>query len=98
VVVSQPDDDDAPPPRKPLHANWWWSGALWIVAGGAIAYYQWPVIQSGESIWANYLMAAVGIALAVVGAYRLWRDWQVERVRRVQDAAAQDLADGPQDG
>ena len=96
MVVSQPDDD-APPPRKPLHANWWWSGALWIVAGGAIAYYQWPVIRDGGSVWANYLMGAVGIALAAVGAYRLWRDWQAERVRRAQDQTG-DLTGGTQDG
>ncbi len=97
MVVSQPDDD-APPPRKPLHANWWWSGALWIVAGGAIAYYQWPVIRDGGSVWANYLMGAVGIALAVVGLFRLWRDWQNERIRRAQADAGGDLAGGTQDG
>lgn len=97
MVVSQPDDD-APPPRRPLNANWWWSGALWMVAGGVIAYYQWPVIENGEAIWGNYLMGVVGVALAVVGVYRLWRDWQAEHVRRAQAETGGDLSGGPQDG
>lgn len=72
---------DSPPAARPtsLTERWWWSSALWIVGGGAIAWYQWPVIQDGTAIWANWLMVGVGVVLAVLGLVRLWRAWQVHQ-------------------
>jgi type VI protein secretion system component VasK len=77
------------PPQRPssLTTRWWWSSGLWIVAGAAIAYYQWTGIQAG-GVWGNYVLGAVGVVLAVAGLVRLWRDWQVEQVRRASDDAS----------
>lgn len=66
-----------------LRDRWWWSSTLWLVVGGGIVAYQWPAL-SGEidGFWANWAMAALGLAIAVVGAVRLHRDWRAEQVRR----------------
>ncbi len=84
------------PPQRPssLTTRWWWSSGLWIVAGAAIAYYQWTGIQAG-GVWGNYVLGAVGVGLAVAGLVRLWRDWQTEQARRSADGASAPEDDEP---
>ncbi|MCV2394623.1 hypothetical protein OEB99_09920 [Actinotalea sp. M2MS4P-6] len=77
--MSQPE---TPRPRT-LRDNWWWSGGLWSVAGGAIIWYQWPSLTGEtEGFWGNWVMAAVGLVIGVVGLFRLYRDWRIEEARR----------------
>ena len=85
--MSEPTTPDQqtpePEPRRSVRDNWWWRGGLWLVAGGAIFYYQWDSITGAiEGIWANWVMAAIGLTIAVVGAWRLGKDWLVERATR----------------
>lgn len=91
--------DPGPDSRHPsLTERWWWRGALWIVAGGAVAWYQRPVIQDGTAIWANWLMVAVGVVLAGLGAVRLWRAWQVQQRQGLHDDSAHGPAGTPPTG
>lgn len=72
-----PDSPSARPTS--LNERWWWSGTLWTVGGGAVAWYQWPVIQDGTAIWANWLMVGLGVVLAGFGLVRLWRAWRAQQ-------------------
>ena len=81
-------------PRN-LRDNWWWSGGLWTVGGGAVVWYQSPVIRDGTAIWANWLMAAIGAGLVLVGLYRLWLSWQVESASRAAAQADTGTQPGP---
>lgn len=81
-----PTSPDARP--RSLRDNWWWSGGLWLAGGGAIVFYQWPVIEDGTAFWGNYVMAVLGAAIAGVGAWRLWRDWGVHRATPAPEASS----------
>ncbi|MGV8966136.1 MAG: hypothetical protein ACOH2F_07635 [Cellulomonas sp.] len=66
--------DDAEEPKSSVRDNWWWTPAFEIVAGVAVVAFQWgSITQSG--VWLNWVVAAVGGALAVYGAVQLYRSY-----------------------
>lgn len=78
-----------PAPRDEAHADkdqgesepfsltnrWWWSGTFRTVIGIVIAVLQWGPISDGYSNWLNFVMIAVGAAVAVWGVIDLIRDY-----------------------
>ena len=93
--VVQPD---TPRPRS-LRDNWWWSGALWTIGGGAIIWYQLPVLRGEmEGFWGNWAMAAIGLAIGVTGLFRLYRDWRSEETRLTDALDAHPEVPEPDDG
>lgn len=58
---------DEPAARTSLDSRWWWSAALWIVVGLGVIGYQSTAITAGDAIVLNWVMVAVGAAVAVVG-------------------------------
>ncbi|WP_155855227.1 hypothetical protein [Actinotalea ferrariae] len=64
--ATTPEDAPAAPP---VHERWWWTGTFRAVLGGVVVGYQWPVLTSGEATVWNWVLAAVGAAIVVVGAW-----------------------------
>lgn len=78
-----PRDDSAPEnekeqEQKPFNVadRWWWSGTFRAVLGVVIAYLQWGPISEGIANWMNWVMVAVGIAVAIWGVVDLIRDYE----------------------
>lgn len=82
--TTQPEEPDAraadvaelgsPDPAAPilLQDRWWWSPTLSLVLGGVITAMQVSALRNG-GVWLNWLVAAVGTAVAVSGLVRLLR-------------------------
>jgi len=71
------EDSDQDSEKKPFSVadRWWWSGTFRTVIGIVIAYLQFGPISEGHSNWMNWVMVAVGAAVAVWGIYDLIRDY-----------------------
>jgi hypothetical protein len=66
-------------PQPPTHERWWWTGTYRAVLGGAIVGYQSPVLTSGEASTWNWVLAAVGAAVAVWGLSMVWTAYRSRR-------------------
>jgi hypothetical protein len=55
-----------------LQDRWWWSPTLSLVLGSVIAAMQVSALRTG-GVWLNWLVAAIGAAVAVSGLVRLLR-------------------------
>lgn len=71
----QPADENAP---ILLQDRWWWSSTLSLVLGGVITVMQVQALQNG-GVWLNWLVAAVGTAVAGSGLVRLLRAYAKAR-------------------
>ncbi len=56
-----------------LRDRWWWSPTLSIVIGLVVIGYQLDPLRGDNPLWGNWLVAALGAAVAVWGAVRLVR-------------------------
>ena len=79
-------DQDEPLPAQPAQGpevplpvgqRWWFSPMMMVVAGGAVAAFQWGPVSGGTANWLNWLVAAAGIGVLVFGAA-----WFVRESRR----------------
>jgi len=77
--LTQPDDADTTDLDEPgseapvlLQDRWWWSPTLSLVLGGVITVMQVQALLDG-GVWLNWLVAAVGTAVAAFGLVRLLR-------------------------
>ncbi|WP_129337304.1 hypothetical protein [Cellulomonas endophytica] len=71
-----PHDSSSPDPGSggtALRDRWWWSPTLWLVLGLAVAGYQVEPLRGTSALWANWLIAGLGLLVAVYGAVRLVR-------------------------
>ena len=70
----QPQDEGGEPtsPRD----RWWFSPMLRVVAGGAVAAFQWGPIRDGTANWLNWTVAALGLVVLVVGAIGWVSAWR----------------------
>ena len=73
--------------NRSLDSRWWWSPALWIVVGACVIGYQSGPIRSGEAIFLNWVMVAVGAAVAVAGLISLKRAHAQQRATGTGAAA-----------
>lgn len=55
-----------------LQDRWWWSPTLSLVLGAVITAMQVSALRNG-GVWLNWLVAAIGTAVAVSGLVRLLR-------------------------
>lgn len=67
-----------PRPAEPvtgtaLRDRWWWSPTLSIVIGLVVIGYQLEPLRGPDAIWGNWVVAGLGLAVAVWGAVRLVR-------------------------
>ena len=71
-------DNEKGQEQKPFNVadRWWWSGTFRAVLGVVIAYLQWGPISEGIANWMNWVMVAVGIAVAIWGVVDLIRDYE----------------------
>jgi len=60
---------DSPAPA--LRDRWWWSPTLWTVVGLVVVGYQVEALRGPDPLWLNWVVAGLGLALAVYGAGRL---------------------------
>jgi hypothetical protein len=62
-------DNDQSSPDAPIHPRdrWWFSPMLQVVAGGAVAAFQWGPVSQGSANWLNWLVAAAGVVVAGFG-------------------------------
>jgi hypothetical protein len=71
--MSTPPPDD----RPTLSERWWFSPLLKILAGTAVAGFQWGPVSAGTADWLNWLVAAAGLGVLAWGA----REWLAARPR-----------------
>ena len=64
------------PESTALRDRWWWSPTLSIVVGAVVIGYQWEVLTGPDPLWASWVVAALGLAVAVWGAVRLLRAYR----------------------
>lgn len=57
----------------PLTDRWWFSPVLYILAGTAVAGFQWEPISTGGADWLNWLVLAAGLAVLAFGVRALSR-------------------------
>jgi hypothetical protein len=67
--TQEPAEATAEEATPPVHDRWWWTGTFRAVLGGVVVAYQWPILTSGEAIVWNWVLAAVGAAIVVWGAW-----------------------------
>jgi hypothetical protein len=65
---------EAPARQTSLTDRWWWSGAALALVGVVVAAWQWRSIADGESVWATWVVAGLGLVAVVVGGLWLLRD------------------------
>ena len=53
--------------------KWWFTPVMWIVAGAAVAAFQWGPISGSTANWLNWLVAIAGMVLLVFGVVELFR-------------------------
>jgi len=68
--VAEPVADDRP---TALRDRWWWSPVLSIVVGLVVIGYQWEQLTGPGGISLNWVVAAIGAAVALTGVVRLVR-------------------------
>ncbi|WP_129337132.1 hypothetical protein [Cellulomonas endophytica] len=56
-----------------LRDRWWWSATLWLVLGLAVIGYQVEPLRGTNPLWANWLVAGLGLLVAAYGGVRLVR-------------------------
>lgn len=73
--------DDTSPEDKPTPATskWWFSSMLQVVAGGAVIAFQWGLLTTGQANWLNWVVAAFGLIILVIGARGWYAAWQKEQ-------------------
>lgn len=91
-----PDDAALPGPDRPeqttwagnrsLDTRWWWSPALMIVVGVVVIAYQFGAILGEGGIVLNWVMVAIGAAVAGVGIVSLKRDYDIHRAAEASGA------------
>lgn len=71
--MADPKDRDSASDDRPVSPRdrWWFSPMLQVVAGGAIAAFQWGPISWGSANWLNWLVAAAGLVVLGFGV-RAW--------------------------
>ncbi|HEY3547493.1 MAG TPA: hypothetical protein VGK17_15585 [Propionicimonas sp.] len=93
-----PDDPAMPETtwagNQPLSGRWWWSPALMLVVGVVVTGYQTGPIRSGNGIVLNWVMAVIGVAVAVAGLVSLRRAHAEHRAAEAAEASAEADADG----
>lgn len=57
----------------PLTDRWWFSPVLYILAGTAVAGFQWEPISAGSADWLNWLVLAAGLAVLAFGVKAFYR-------------------------
>ena len=67
----QPRKDAAP--STSLRDRWWWSPTLSIVVGAVVIGYQLEAIRGPNPLWMNWVVAGLGLAVAVYGLVGLLR-------------------------
>jgi hypothetical protein len=65
-------------PRPSPRDRWWFSPMLQVVAGAAVIGFQAGPVGRGTANWLNWLVAAAGLAVLLVGV----RSWVRARPRR----------------
>ena len=66
-----PAPGSPPPTGTALRDRWWWSPTLSIVIGLVVIGYQLEPLQGSNPLWGNWVVAALGLAVAVYGGVRL---------------------------
>jgi len=56
-----------------LRDRWWWSPTLSIVIGLVVVGYQLDPLRGANPLWGNWVVAALGLGVAVWGVVRLVR-------------------------
>jgi hypothetical protein len=56
-----------------LRDSWWWSPTLAVVVGLVVAGYQLDSLRSPDPLWISWVVAAIGVVVALVGLVRLVR-------------------------
>jgi len=70
--------DDAP---ISVRDRWWWSSAMSIVVGAVVVGFQWDSLTGPHGLWANWLVAAIGLAVGISGLVRLGRAYRAQSAR-----------------
>lgn len=78
-MASNEEPQDGRTDGVPARDQWWFSPTLQLVAGGAVAAFQWGPISGGTANWLNWLVAVAGVLVAVFGATSLARAWRQQR-------------------
>ena len=79
VQPADPGSSEAAAPIL-LQDRWWWSPTLSLVLGGVITAMQVSALRTG-GVWLNWLVAAIGTAVAISGLVRLLRAYAKVRSR-----------------
>jgi len=72
-MVDEPEPAEESPAPATLRDRWWWSPTLNMLAGGGVVAYQWGPITQSKAIPLTWVVAAIGVAVALVGLVRLVR-------------------------
>ena len=67
---------DSPTSGTSLRDRWWWSPTFAVVVGLVVVGYQLGPIRGGDALWLNWLVAALGLGVAVYGAVGLLRAYR----------------------
>jgi len=67
--------EDAP---VSVRDRWWWSSVMSIVVGVVVVGFQWESLTGPRGLWANWLVAAIGLAVATSGLVRLARAYRAQ--------------------
>ena len=71
-TAPRPDDSTGTAVRD----RWWWSPTLAIVIGGVVIGYQVEALRGPNPLVLNWVVAALGLAVAVYGAVGLLRAYR----------------------
>jgi hypothetical protein len=83
------DEEPSTDAGVPVHERWWWTGTFRAVLGLVVVGYQWGVISTGEAQALNWVVAAVGAAVAAWGLWLVltaWQERQAGTARKAPDS------------